>query len=372
MGIYKMKLGIITLHRSMNYGAVLQAYALQEVLERLGTEPTIIDYVRNYNYTGSSIFAPWSTYKNIIINCFALLRYKKAKNKINRFKEFYNEFYRLSTDRFYSCDDLTKIARDYDAFICGSDQIWRPSDNNDQTRAYYLDFAGKAEAKKIAYAPSFGLSTVPDGFRRIIRPFINNFQYLSTREETGKRIILETTGRIANVVLDPTMLLNSEQWLKIAVPPVIKTAYILVYAISQKRDICNLVKHVKNKTALPIVVISPTALNLVPNTDYVIYDASPREYVRLFANASCVCTNSFHGMAFSIINRLPFWTTPHRVANSRLTDLLQRIKLSDRQVHCTEEFPDNPLDINYSDAELILNKARDESISFLEESLYDN
>jgi len=368
--IYKLKVGILTFQKAKNYGAILQTYALQKVLEQLGTEPMIIDYVRSNN--DSSVFTSCSTYKNAIINCFTLLRYKKAQKYVQGFGDFRNEFCCLSPDSFYSCEELEKIAEDFDAFICGSDQIWRPSNNDDQTRVYGLDFVGKMDAKKIAYAPSFGVSAISDKYKRVIGPLINNIQYLSVREETGKRIILETTDRVADVVLDPTILLDSKQWSKVAVPVRVKPPYVLVYCLSQKRDFCNLVKYVKNKTNLPVVVLSYSALNLIPKADYVIYDASPGEFVGLFANASCVCTNSFHGTAFSIINRRPFWTTPHRTANSRIADLLQKIGLLDRQVHCIERLPDNPLEINYSNAEIILEKAKKESLSFLEKSLYTN
>ncbi len=92
-------------------------------------------------------------------------------------------------------------------------------------------------------------------------------------------------------------------------------------------------------------------------------------FLGLFKHASCVCTNSFHGTAFSIIFRKPFWGTPHNVANSRIADLLESIDLSDRQVSSVDEFPENPLKIDYSIAEQKLNSLREESIAFLEGAL---
>lgn len=364
-----MEVGILTFHRANNYGAVLQAYALQKVLERLDTKPTIIDYVRSNN--DSSVFAPWSTYKNSIINCFTLLRYKKAQKRIQGFKEFRSKLYSLSSDSFYSCDELKKTAREFDAFICGSDQIWRTLDNNDQLRVYYLDFVRVNDAKKIAYAPSFGVSNVSEQYKQFIRRLINDLPYLSVREKTGQRIICEATGRVAQVVLDPTLLLSSEDWSRIASPPRVDPPYVLVYCLSQRRNFCDLVRHVKKTTGLPVVVISASVLNLIPDADHVIFDASPQEFIGLFANATCVCTNSFHGMAFSLINRCPFWTTPHRVANTRLADLLNKIGLSDRQVDDAKKFPDAPLEIDYSKAEKLLDEARSNSISFLKNALQD-
>ena len=365
-----MEVGILTFHRANNYGAVLQAYALQKALERLGTKPTIIDYIRSNN--DSSVFAPWSTYKNSIINCFTLLRYNKAQKRIQGFKEFRSKLYSLSSDSFYSCDELKKTAREFDAVICGSDQIWRPGSDDDKLRVYYLDFVRVNDAKKIAYAPSFGVSSVSEQYKQFIRPLINDIPYLSVREKTGQQIIREATGRVAQVVLDPTLLLSSEDWSRIASPPRVDPPYVLVYCLSQRRNFCDLVRHVKKSTGLPVVVISASAMNLIPEADHVIFDASPQEFVGLFANAACVCTNSFHGTAFSIINRRPLWTTPHRAFNSRLADLLHTIGLSDRQIECKENFPEFPLEIDYSESEILLEKARNESINFLKNALSCN
>ena len=361
-----MKVGILTFHRSNNYGAMLQAYALQTVLRKLHIAPTFIDYSRSS--TDVSIFAPWSTWKNVIINCFALLMYPKSRRRIQRFQSFRNELCHISAESYDSCNSLKSIVDKYDAFVCGSDQIWRDIDNYDRTKVYFLAFANKANAK-IAYAPSFGVSSISDSFKQIIKPFIDDIQHLSVREETGKRIISKTTGRKAEVVLDPTLLLNRTEWLGIAAPLRMKKPYILVYCLSQKRDFCNLVRHIKSKAGLPVVVISASALSLIPEADHIIYDASPEEFVGLFANASCVCTNSFHGTAFSIINRRPFWTTPHNVANSRIADLLQKLELSEHQVAGENKLPESPLEIDYSKAEIMLDKAKKKSINFLKDAL---
>jgi hypothetical protein len=364
-----MKVGILTFHRSNNYGAVLQTYALQTVLEQLGFKSQIIDYVRPGKK--ESLFFSWWGVKNCIINGFTLLRYPKAKRRYERFQEFRKNFLLISRKSYYSCEELEKAPPRVDAFICGSDQIWRPVFNNDQLRVYYLDFVNSKESKKIAYAPSFGISTVSEEFMQFIRPLIDDIPYLSVREKTGQQIISQAVGREAQIVLDPSLLLRLKDWSRIALPPSIDPPYVLVYCLSQKRNFCDLVRHIKKITGLPVVVISPYALNLIPDADHVIFEAGPQEFVGLFANASCICTNSFHATAFSIINKRPFWTTPIRLANSRLADLLDMIGLSDHQVDRTEDFPDAPLEIDYSKAEKLLDEARSNSISFLKNALQD-
>jgi hypothetical protein len=362
-----MKTGIITFHRANNYGCVFQAYGLQKVLETLGTEPAIIDYIGASNEP--SILAPCSTYKNIIANCAQVLRYKKTTARVKGFREFRSRFLKLSADSFDSCHKMRRAGKGYDALICGSDQIWRDLGNYDWTRTYYLDFVDSTEVKRVAYAPSFGVSTISETFKQTVKPLIENIQFLSVREETGRQIIRDTTGREAEVVLDPTLLLDRNEWLSISLPARISGPYILVYTLSQKREFRDLVSHVKQKTRLPVVVISASALNLVSGADHVLYDVCPREFIGLFADASCVCTNSFHGTVFSIINRLPFWTTPHRHTNSRIADLLQRLGLPERQVVGEDSLPDAPLEIDYAKAEHLLDKERSKSVSFLRRAL---
>jgi len=364
-----MKVGILTFHRSNNYGAVLQTYALQTVLDQLGIRSQIIDYVRPGK--DESLFSPWWGFKNCIINGFTLLRYSKTKQRNTQFQEFRKLFFRISRKSYYSCDELEKALPEVEAFICGSDQIWRPVLDNNQLRVYFLDFINSKEVKKIAYAPSFGISTVSEEFMQFVRPLINDIQHLSVREKTGQKIISQAADRKAQIVLDPSLLLLSEDWNRIALPPCVDPPYVLVYCLSQRRNFCDLVRHVKKKTGLPVVVISPYALNLIPDADHVIFDAGPQEFVGLFANASCICTNSFHGTAFSLIYRRPFWATPIRLANSRLEDLLNVIGLSDRQVGSAEDFPDAPLEIDYSKAEKLIDEARSNSISFLKNALQD-
>jgi len=202
------------LHRSNNYGAVLQTYALQTVLDQLGITPQIIDYVRPVKE--ESVFFPWWGFKNCIINGFALLHYPKAKRRHARFQEFRKNFFRISPKSYYTCDDLEKALPELDAFICGSDQIWRPVFDDNQLRVYYLDFVSAQQVKKIAYAPSFGISTVSEEFMQFIRPLINDIPYLSVRERTGQQIVSQAAEREAQIVLDPSLLLRSEDWSRIA------------------------------------------------------------------------------------------------------------------------------------------------------------
>jgi hypothetical protein len=316
-----------------------------------------------------SLFNAWTYPKGIILNLFMLMRYNKFMVRKNRIDTFIENSMQISAMRYHSSSDLERDVSQYDVLICGSDQVWRPNSNYDRNRAYFLGFAQQDQAIKISYAPSFGVSSIPPLFKEDICPWINSIPNLSIREETGRSIIEQVTGRRATVVLDPTLLLEANHWEGFVVPPAIKTPYILVYSTSQRGLFSELVQYVKKTTRLPIVVLSLYSLNLISGADEVIYDAGPREFISLFANAECVCTNSFHGSAFSIIFHKPFWSVPHNMANSRLADLLQRIGLGDRQVDTTIHFPSSPLEIDYGMPRRLLERERLNSLKFLESAL---
>jgi len=361
-----MRIAMLTPHCARNYGGVLQAYALQTVLGQLGHEPTIVNLVPKSRRSRSVLPSPWWGWKRCILNTLTLLRYSQSKRRLQHFAEFSNNFFHLTSKEYHIFDEIQESLPRFDAYVCGSDQLWRPGMHSlDTIRAYCLDFVKQKDAKKIAYAPSFGISSLPEPFKKIISPLINDIPYLSVREKTGQTIIRELTGRDAQIVLDPSLLLRADDWSCIAEPPRFKPPYILAYCQSQRRNFYELVHSIKKRLNLPVVVISLVPFNRIPGADHVIYDASIQEYVGLIADASCVCTNSFHGVAFSLVYKRPFWTVPHESANSRLADLLDRIGLSDRQVTTPERFPSEPLAIDYSKAGNLLDETRSESIDFL-------
>ncbi|MDX9787096.1 MAG: polysaccharide pyruvyl transferase family protein [Desulfobacterales bacterium] len=361
-----MKIGILTFFR-FNYGAILQAYALQTVLTSLGHSAEIIDYEASHRI--ESLFTSWTSTKGVALNLSTILRYRKFIERNERIAAFRRQNLHVSEKRYYSSEDLEKSLLEYDAFICGSDQVWHPRADHDCNRAYFLGFVKQDQAIKTSYAPSFGVSSVSQSFQKEIQPWLTDIPNLSVREETGRAIIEQVAGRLSAVVLDPTLLLKSDQWGRIAAPSTVKPPYILVYTTSQRGLFPQLVKHVKKTTRLPLVVLSLTALNLIPMADRVIYDAGPSEFVGLFANATCVCTNSFHGTAFSIIYRKPFWSVPHNATNSRVADLLNRIGLSNRQVSALDQFPEWPLKIDYTAANSLFDGERRQSIVFLKTAL---
>ena len=205
--------------------------------------------------------------------------------------------------------------------------------NNLLKQNYFLDFVSDP-SKMIAYAPSMGVSHIEQpGLDEQISKLTNRFRYLSVRENTGARIIQELNGREAKVVLDPTLLLDNDDWEQ-CIPGKIDGKYLLVYFLRENKKYWKVVKEVADRLHLGIKVIPVFEDDLRMSGAQ--KDAGPDDFVRLIHGASFVCTDSFHGMAFSVnFNKqfLPFKRFPDKAAdnqNSRVIDFLDSVGLRDR------------------------------------------
>ena len=210
-----MKIALITIHNANNYGAVLQAYATKKVLSQYG-EVSTIDYDNRFlaHHLDLIRFAPSVHGMKMLIH--DLLRLPSRVRAVKRFRTFVNENMNLS--KKLSADELIKgKAGEFEVYVCGSDQIWNPSIVNPDNRIdpiFFLSFAPK-EAKKISYASSIGHHHFNDEEKEEVRNLLEDFTTISTRESDGVVKLQEILpDREINHVLDPTLLLSKEEWLK--------------------------------------------------------------------------------------------------------------------------------------------------------------
>jgi len=201
-----MKIGILTFHWATNYGAVLQAFALQKYLEKKGYNTEIIDYKPLKTRILQVLVRIKNMQKNEFIKEYKIMKFRK-KNLL------------ISKEAYFSNKDLHKHCNKYDVYICGSDQIWNQSflkyAENTPTLSYFLDFVN-VDKSKISYAPSFGTDSFSDEFKKLVQPQLEKFHYLSVREDSGKDFI-DTLGLKSTLVLDPTLLLNRDDYEKLLV-----------------------------------------------------------------------------------------------------------------------------------------------------------
>lgn len=371
--IMKNKVAIITLNGYFNYGNRLQNYALQEVLGDLGCEVETIINDTKFKSTNNKSLIEKIKEKNIREN-FKILYLKLInilyKNKLKqRRTEVFKEFslqYINETDYSITENNIPKdLLNKYDYFITGSDQVWNPYYRKGSP-VEFLTFAPKE--KRIAYAPSFGISKIPTKYIDNYRLWLSEIAYLSVREETGAKIIKELTGRDATVVLDPTMLLTKEKWLSISKVPSDKPkkGYLLTYFLGKiSKERIKFIKNIAKNNNLEIIHLAQIRYK----TPYL---TGPSEFIEYINSAKIFCTDSFHGAVFSILLETPFivFSRESKIPsmNSRMETLLSTFKLESRlveNIHSNNQI----FEVDYSHINSILKRERDRSINFLKNAL---
>lgn len=359
-----MKTGIITFHFVNNFGGSLQAYALSEVVSDLNKEKaTIIDYRNSFiRFTDFVRIFPITTNVREILS--GILTLRERVGRIKKFKKFNNDYFEISM-LYTSKRKLEKHPPKCDKFICGSDQIWNPIITLGVCSPYYLDFIHESN-KKISYAASFGITKINQKYYSTIAKYLKEFKAISVREKEGANIVKEISGKDVSCLIDPTFLLSKEQWLEIAKYPESKEQYILVYMMQKNEKIYEYARKIKEILNIKVVAISRYG-HKEDFVDEIYIDIGPREFVGLFHNASYICTNSFHGLAFSLIFEKNFFLIPSTRFNSRIENLLELFKL-ELYENITRDIVEKEI-YNKEEVRKIIGRERERSILFLKENL---
>ena len=366
------KIGILTLHRATNFGAVLQAYALQQTVQRLGCQCVVIDYLRRLRPSIYSLFVFPNSRNAIQRNALSLLYLIPKLRARRRFANFMAKRMDLTSRSFDGFEDISANCPKFDAYISGSDQVWNPNRLlESHGRVFYLDFV---MSRRIAYAPSFGVTEIPAELQGEVIRMLSKFDFLSAREDTGCDLVRSLTGLAAEHVLDPAYLLPSSEYDKVAVAPSIKEPYILHYPMTISPSLDRLVLKMRKKLKLPLVTVLPIQNNPLKHSyaDRVVFDAGPSEFLGWMKNATFVCTNSFHGTAFSIIYRKNFLAVPATLGNTRLSSLLKKLGIMSRQVEGADCLQDSKIiaeAIDYGPVVSRLNQEIAKSTAYLKKAL---
>ena len=335
------KVGIACGCRKLNYGSILQSYALCEKIKSLGYECEFVwlkgNLFKHYNIRiGKILGVSFNSLKHpsIIPRVFRSIRrvtsktssYSMPSENRGKFEEFNRDNIHV---KHYTWEELKKTAQQkYCKFVCGSDQIWNSYE-------YYLDpmyfLRFTSIDKRIAYAPSFGTDTVSYYNRGIIQKYISEFNSLSVREESGRTICKDLIGKDVPVVADPTFLLDKGEWQKRLDLQIRDDEYCLVYFLNYpNEDALDLIKRIRSE-----IPVRALPLNFDCYDKSEIVNAGPREFLELLMNAKYVITDSFHGTILSINFEKQFVCFERQYASivkqsSRITDVLKRFHLGNR------------------------------------------
>ncbi len=382
-----MKLGLVTIFGD-NYGNKLQNYALQELLTENGNSvetilvpsgrklhcpTTFRSFCHKFSpsyllQAASSRFKSRFPYKNERDGILNSIRFSKTnspkrlmKLRCAAFQEFTEKFIHVASREE---EGNTRCLDVYDAFVCGSDQIWNPTYSS-TSGLYFLTFAPKC--KRIAFAPSFGLSKLPAALHPLYRKWLNGIPHLSVREEAGASIIKELTGRDVPVLPDPTLCLSQKSWEKVEQQPSFDTSsYILTYFLGNETNhYCRFIEHYAEN-------IGAQVINLFDLREPEHYAIGPAEFVWLIHHAKAMFTDSFHGTVFSLIFHTPFVVFDRiesggQGMSSRIETLLRNTGLENR--HYPEVKWEDIGNISFASADSIITLLVAKAKEFLRKSL---
>lgn len=315
-----MKIGLITFHKVNNIGAVLQATALLSTIRSTGADCEIIDFRPNNSAAKHSCV--WDVLrfikKGLLYN-----RKKQVYQREKRFVAFCKKHYVLSEKTYWGDQELEKNPPSYDLLISGSDQIFNTTLSG-TSRSYYLTFA--SDTPKVSYASSFGRDKITPAEEALVREELPKFRHISVREKSAGKIIEDLTGMESEQVLDPVFLLDKCTWesycnREMSIP---YKHYIFVYSMENSEKLERLVKCLQEETALPVIVVRGGGQpGRISGTE----DAScgPAEFLRYIKDADYVITNSFHGLAFSLLFEKKFFCVSHSKRNARLENLMDMV-----------------------------------------------
>lgn len=357
------KIGILTFHQALSYGAKLQAYALQTFMNNNGIENEIIDYTCPFMY--SHLIRPirfGKTHKTkAILRSFLTMR----QTGIDRRKSvaFRTKYMKLS--RPFNEKNISEAKDEYAAFIAGSDQVWSPVCVGGDP-VYFLNFA--LPEQKYSYAASIGeKELVPDKAENF-KNLLSDFQRFSVREESAAAIIKNLLGRESTINVDPTLLLKAEEWDKIAAP--VKNInpdepYIFLFNVKTPKNLFAYAKRLGKKTGCKIYSIQKNRRNRVKGVNY-LDPVTANEFVWLIKNARYVVTNSFHGTAFSIIYKKDYAIEFDYLGgrNNRSEELMTDLGISGREITAsTDPNPESPVDWDSVEKKLAIH--RQSSLDYL-------
>lgn len=372
----RKKVGLLTYNSVSNYGALFQAHALQIILKKKSYLPEFIDYWPEYripkyirlpskkqrsrgrrSYSLNVGYSIYSSLLNLIQN----------HKRLIYFKDYHKKFLKTAPHKYNTYDELKADCPDYELYIVGSDQLWKPREHYGLDPAYFLSFVKKRDCK-LAYAVSLGSDSLQGNYAKEFENLIQNVDIISVREESSVPFVERAAKKEVVSVLDPTLLLDADEWESYALAPHRHyDKFLLVYNLSGNTGLRKLAHIIAEKNNLTVVTVNSRGLGfLFPFMNVV----RPEEWLWFFRNAEYVITDSFHGTVFSILNKKKFYTIQPRERSSRVEDLFKKLNINSRLYNTWSDVDvnsENTLDYNAVFARL--NELRRDSMSYLDNAI---
>ena len=368
------RIGLVSYHKDPNYGTMYQAFALAKAISGLGGIPEYIRYkpIPYRSPLKSKIIeiVKWildkSGIRRIPVTECSFLKTKDFRNLVKKYDAFHDKHIPVSEILYFS-NTVSESTKYYDFFVVGSDQTWSPTLNANPRTPNFLSFV-EDKYRKRAYAPSIGSVHVTKDYQlRLVRE-LSSFEYLSCREFANSDMLSKALGRKVQHVLDPTLLLQAEDWQSLEETVSMPEEYVLCYILGTKPCVSDYAERLGKDKGLPVYY-------MVTRPEYFqkqnkLVDISPEQFLWLMHHASYVVTDSFHGSVFCINFNRNFFSfakrptnDPTGLDNDRIMDFLTYVGLQNRFMNDGEMRIED--DIDFTSVNEFLSKAREESIQYL-------
>lgn len=356
-----IKIGIITMHRVQNYGSVLQAYALQRYIENLGYTCEIIDYQYPNKYHLKFLKKKTKKKSKSIIYIierfiYLFLKYFIFGDTNSKLNSFRDKYLKLSDTYYYDSDSLKNNPPVYDLYITGSDQVWNPRFccNDDIFMCSFVS----TEFPKISYASSLAVEEIPSDFYIILKKYLSLYSSVGVREECSKKNLEKILSKSVSINCDPTLLISSNEWGKLASSATINIdrPYVLFYILDYSYDpypqVYNLINRIISKSGVFPVFLKTNYKVIFKYKGKYISSISPSDFIYLIKNADFVVTSSFHGICYSLLMKKQFYAlceSEDSQHDERIKSLLTEIGLFDRIIYKSKHYELKEMEpINYA------------------------
>lgn len=369
-----MKIGILTFHRAINYGAFLQCFATKKHLEDNGYDVEVIDYwpIEHENTYKPISLSYFTIYKHNILyavkQCLnSLICFQRADKRFKKMRKLVQQYFHLSENAlFHDSKELSSL--NYDAVIYGSDQVW--------WKSTIINYEGFDDVywgdvipckRKVAYAASMGALDINDIDKKYIRDHLLNFSSIAVREIELRNLLDSISNKEINVVLDPVFLLDKKKW-ESYLPNMPKNTepYLLYYNLMKSSEADRFVNSISKKLGLKIIEVTGRVEPFKISSKYV-QTADAFEFLSYIKNASYVVSTSFHGTAFSIIFNKQFSALGMGKKSGRVNSLLLQLNIADRLVKDATSI--NHMPIDYSLVNALLEDLKKKSKHYLDIAL---
>lgn len=360
----KKTVAFITVHVGHNFGSILQAIATANVINSLGKESILINYIPDrvtYKRFFKRMFSGVTPFLRGIISLPNFI------NNNRLYGSYLAKYCKISSP-IYDDDNFSLKCPKADYYITGSDQVWNSKHNEGFNNRYYFATLPK-DSVKISFASSIGSTEIDKEELEKIKSYLENYKAISVRESSAKELI-NSIGLEAEHLLDPTFMMNKDEWSRYMSKRLVKEKYLLIYipySIVDEKEIYKLARLIAKEYNLKVVAFSWNWMNK-PMADKTIKFASPGDFLSLMHNADYVITNSFHGTAFSINLNKQFSVFMPAAYGTRINSIITLCGLQKRIVTENYGLSDIKENINYTAVNKVLDAERDKSVNFLKKA----